>query len=102
MDLSDRTGPRRVAQVAGHRDDVSGVALSADGRIFVTGSWDGTAQVWDLSHPPTPPAGRLQGHRDSLDAVALSADGRTVITSSTDVVRLWDTADLSVGRPVVR
>ena len=33
----------------GHGNDVSSVAFSPDARRVLTGSWDGTARVWDMA-----------------------------------------------------
>jgi RNA polymerase sigma factor (sigma-70 family) len=42
------TGKERRC-LTGHRGGVQSVAFSADGRRLITGSWDTTALVWDLS-----------------------------------------------------
>lgn len=34
--------------LAGHSEDVTCVVLTSRGRFAVTGSLDGTAQVWDM------------------------------------------------------
>ena len=38
-----------------HPANVDAVAFSPDGRTVSTGSWDGTAKVWDVSKWVTPP-----------------------------------------------
>jgi WD40 repeat protein len=71
-----------------HQDAVYAVALSADGAIALTGSWDRTARLWDTAtgQPLGPP---LQ-HQGAIVAVALSADGKTALTGSDDATaRLW-------------
>lgn len=40
---------RLVASLPGHTGRVPSVAFDASGRWLVTGSWDGTVRVWDLS-----------------------------------------------------
>src|SRR5262245_58691050 len=65
----------------GHTNNVTGVALSPDGMLLVTGSYDGTAIVWD-----TAGGKRLQTvyHASSVYSVALSADGKLVASGSGD------------------
>lgn len=38
----------RVAVLTGHEGGVTSLGLSADGKYLLSGSWDGTARVWDL------------------------------------------------------
>jgi small GTP-binding protein len=73
----------------GHTSQVNAVAISADGRRAVSGSYDDTVRVWDLE------AGKLvatlKGHTKVVWGVALSADGRRAVSGSEDnTVRVWD------------
>jgi WD40 repeat protein len=79
-----------------HPDHVHGIALSADGKTSVTGSYDGIVRVWDnetgkeLKH--------LRGHKDQLWAVAISPDGKLAASGGRESsVRLWD---LKTGKEV--
>jgi WD40 repeat protein len=80
--------PRLVVPI-GHASVVQSVAFSPDGNTVLTGSWDGTAKLWDLS-------GReLQTFSGAgwISAVAFSPDGKTVLTGSSDgKARLFDLA----------
>jgi WD40 repeat protein len=54
------TGADEFLLLRGHTMGLSTIAFSADGRRLLTGSWDGTARVWDVTdrhdrvaHPPS-------------------------------------------------
>jgi tricorn protease-like protein len=65
------------------------VALHADGRRAVTGSWDKTVRVWDLHTGAC--LRTLEGHTGPVYLVALHADGQCAVTGSYDgTVRVWD------------
>ena len=59
----------------GHTGYVRSVAFSPDGRYVLTGSWDNTARIWDLTNPTAEPV-VLEGHTDGITSVAFSPDGR--------------------------
>ena len=70
--------------------------FGADGRLLATGSFDGTARIWDARTglALTPPI----VHQDTVICVAFSPDGSRLATSSADgTARIWDVA---TGRPV--
>jgi WD40 repeat protein len=80
---------RRPGARLGHRDSVRGLAFDRDGTIALTGSFDSTAQLWDLrtGSPIGPP---LQ-HTGQVGAAALSADGCRLVTGSDDQkAYLWE------------
>jgi WD40 repeat protein/serine/threonine protein kinase len=92
-----REFPRRVRRAGclrtlrGHQFSVDAVALTPDGRLALTGGWDHTARLWELS------SGRclrtLEGHAQTVGSVALTADGRLALTGSWDqTARLWELA----------
>jgi WD40 repeat protein/serine/threonine protein kinase len=75
----------------GHTDLVVCAAFSPDGQRIVTGSFDGTAKVWDVA------SGRelltLKGHGAEVMAVAFSPDGRRIVTGCVDrTAKVWDAA----------
>ena len=68
---------------------VASVALSTDGKRVLTGSYDGTAIVWDAASGEK--LRTLRGHTDVVISVALSPNGRHAITGSPDgTTRWWD------------
>jgi len=80
------------------------VAISPDNHWLVTGSWDNTARLWDLSakDPAANPV-VLRGHEGLVYAVAISPDNRWVLTGSDDkTARLWSlSAKDPAANPVV-
>ena len=58
-------------------------------RFAITGSFDCTARLWDLTKSPIT-SQVLKGHSQTLLSVALSPDGHFALTGSMDrQVRLW-------------
>jgi RNA polymerase sigma factor (sigma-70 family) len=73
----------------GHKERVTCVAVSPDGRSIVTGSLDRTLRLWDLA------TGRLRheftGHRAYVTSVAFAPDGRRFVACSADAPGyVWD------------
>ena len=55
MQIQVETG-RKLVDMAGHNGDVAALSLKpSDKNIFVTGSVDRTARLWDLRIPGKPP-----------------------------------------------
>src|SRR5262249_27153746 len=96
-------GPERLT-LRGHTGEIGSVAWSAtdpreamcvawspDGARLATGSWDGTARVWDAA------GGRelltLQGHTGAVTSVAWSPDGAGLPTGGREgTARVGDAA----------
>jgi WD40 repeat protein len=71
---------------------LTSAALSPDASLLVTGSDDGTAQVWRVAtgEPALPP---LVGHLSGIGKVGFSEDGRTILSYSDDgTARMWNVA----------
>ena len=72
-----------------HRSLISSIALSPNGKLILTGSWDNTARLWDLD-------GNLKmkfedQHREPISSVAFSPNGIWVLTGSYDnTACMWD------------
>jgi serine/threonine protein kinase/WD40 repeat protein len=84
--------------------DVSAVAFSHDGRRMITGSWNGSARVWDSrTAVPVTPFVILDG---AVRCVAFDASGSRVVTAGgtppffeQGLARVWDA---HTGSPITR
>jgi WD40 repeat protein len=75
--------------LSGHSNDIRAVAMAADGRVGVSGSYDGTIRVWDLDHGTC--LRTLGDHEGPVYAVSLSADGRRAFSTGRDAtLRVWN------------
>lgn len=73
----------------GHRERVSSVAFSPDGKTLASGSSDNTIKLWDLQSGMM--THTLTGHRNDVNVVAFSPDGSLLASASDDhTVKLWD------------
>ena len=63
----------------GHSHFVEDVVISSDGQFALSGSWDGTLRLWDLSTGTT--TRRFVGHTKDVLSVAFSVDNRQVCTT---------------------
>jgi WD40 repeat protein/tRNA A-37 threonylcarbamoyl transferase component Bud32 len=90
-----------VSPAIAHPDNCEGLALSADGRLLLTGCFDGNARLFDVATgqqigPPMPNRGRCQ-------VVAFDANGRTLVTvgDTKPAIRRWPAPGTLDGTPDV-
>jgi len=81
-----------VAQkrLKGHNHFVQDVTISSDGQFALSGSWDGTLRLWDITQGIT--TRRFIGHSKDVLSVAFSVDNRQIVSGSRDKkINLWNT-----------
>lgn len=83
----------------GHSSWVDAVAISKDGQILVSGSYDNTIKLWDLTTGKS--VHTLVGHSSTVHSVAISADKKTVVSGSDDgTIKVWNVATGELIRTV--
>src|SRR5882724_13719177 len=75
------------AQLTGHGGPVRAVAVSADGRSVLSGSFDTSAIRWSLATEFAEQV--LRFHSDAVNAVAFLKDGRMVTAGADARIAIW-------------
>jgi WD40 repeat protein len=75
----------------GHRDSIYALALSADGRLLASGSYDHSILLWDVA------SGKelrpLQGHNGAIFSLAFARGDKLLASASADrTIKLWNPA----------
>jgi len=88
--IVDADSGRIRTRLRGHKDFPYTPGISDDGRLMITGSWDGTVRFWSL------PDGRALGRPLVFDPppidAQLSPDGRwLVVADGSDALQIFDT-----------
>jgi WD40 repeat protein len=71
-----------------HKERVSTVTFSPDGKLLATASWDDTVRLWEAA---TGKEIRTLPHKSHVLSVAFSPDAKRLVSAGWDVaMRLWD------------
>ncbi len=69
------------------RSGAQDVVISSDGQFALSGSWDGTLRLWDLSTGAT--TRRFLGHTKDVLSVAFSVDNRQARARRLNTALAW-------------
>jgi WD40 repeat protein len=80
-----------VRTIRGHRDTLYALAISPDGALLATGSYDQQIKLWSAQTGEERKT--LRGHNGAVFALAFRPDGQILASASADrTVKLWDVA----------
>jgi len=89
--------PQPDAVLDGHTAPIAGLAVSPDGTMLASASWDHTVRLWPIAGG-TPRV--LEGNAQNVNGVAFTPDGKSVVSAGYDAtLRIWP---LAGGAAIVR
>jgi WD40 repeat protein len=79
----------------GHTDEIDSVALTPEGSVAVSASWDISKEyiikIWELESGGEYISHDLKGHKDIIKGVAISHDGQFAVSASLDgTLKVWN------------
>jgi WD40 repeat protein len=84
---------RENGKLAGHTGDITDVAFSPDGRLFLSASRDATIKLWNFENDAASEKKTFNQHTGAVNTAAFSADGRHIVSGSDDkTLKIWDVA----------
>jgi WD40 repeat protein len=84
--ISDR---KPLHTLRGHKDSIYSLAVSPNGKLLVTGSYDQTIKLWDLESGSE--LKTLTGHNGAIFGLAFHKNGKLLASASGDrTIKLWD------------
>jgi WD40 repeat protein len=99
--LWDMATGQPLKRLSGHKDAVTSVTFSPDGKTFASGSYDGTIILWDVASWKT--QGKTADRNEKpVTSIAFSPDGKTLASGSyDDNLILWDVVtQKQLGQPL--
>jgi WD40 repeat protein len=91
--------PDVVVALKGHADTVDTVAVSPDGSVIATGSFDKTIKLWDAAGKEIRTFAGMTGHQGQILSVAFSAKGDQLASGGADnTAKIWDIPTSTPGK----
>ena len=88
-----------ILQLEGHKNGITCVAFSPDGKSIVSGSEDYTLRIWNIENIESGSL-LLEGHEAEVCSVAFSPNGNHVASRSMDdTIQLWD---IKTGKSILK
>jgi WD40 repeat protein len=82
---------KMLREIIGHKDAIYSMALSPDGKVLATGSYDQKIKLWDVALAKE--IRTLSGHNGCVYGLCFRPDGKLLASASADrTVKLWDVA----------
>jgi WD40 repeat protein len=86
--VKDLEDVQPLYNLMGHSHIVRSLAISADGKLLVSGSRDQTIKIWQLETGEL--IRTLKGHQDEVCTITLSPDEQIIASGSADkTIKLW-------------
>lgn len=77
-------------ELKGHTDRISSMTFHPNGKYLITASMDGSARLWDLKSPDSPPR-LLEQHQNMIMSDAkFSPEGTRMVVSMDNTAKIWD------------
>jgi WD40 repeat protein len=78
--------------IRAHKEGITALAVSPDGKTLASASHDDLAKLWSL--PGGQLLATLEGHKEGVNDIAITPDGKTYITAGSDkTIKLWSAPD---------
>ena len=94
--IFDLINGSKLYTLTGHTAKVSALAVTHNGKLLVSGSFDKTIKVWDLVNKRE--IRTMKGHLDRINSVTVTPNDQEIITGSSDnTLKVWD---LNTGKKI--